>query len=185
MKGLTETIIITIGVIALMAIGIALQHKLNQSCQLILAPIPCNEYPGATHLIKLSSEMGHLVEYKSNAQESPFHPPIAILVHSCRGNANTYKKDIDAMLELYSTVYVVEPRGYGIPSDHPSFRHASLASCILAIKQSIEWQTSSNLFFDVVAIGLGANMTRYAVKVFRLASMRACIYINPFSIEKL
>lgn len=125
--------------------------------------------------------MGYLVKYESQALESPFHPPIALLMHAGRGNANSYKDDIDALLQLYSTVYVIEPRGFGIPSDNPTFRHASLASCLLAIKQAIEWQASSQLFFDVVAIGLGANMTRYAVKVFRLSSMRACIYINPFS----
>jgi hypothetical protein len=116
-----------------------------------------------------------------------------LFIHSQRGNVSTHSDVIRELLQHYSTVYVLEPRGYGIHTqldDDPAFAHkrfrtASIASSLIAIKKAIEWMSFSTLPFDIVALHMGANMTRFVVKVFAITSMFQCIYIHPFSIDAL
>lgn len=182
------SIVSTLAIVLLLAIGIILKHYLNFSCTLILDPQPCADYPEATNLIQLPQSFGYLVQYESNVPNVKLHPPTVLFVHSGRGNVNHYKDQVQSLLSIFSRVYVLEPRGFGYHAHAPhqdKFKHPSLASYLLAIRHAIDWLAQSNVPFDIVALGLGANMTRFMIKSFRLSSMRATIYIDPFSIEKL
>lgn len=156
----------------------AIAEYLNRiKCRLLQRPTRTNRYRGAYEVIMLKQTFGSLIAHQGTRENGP----ICLVVHSLRGNADDCFELVESLKDMYSKVFVLEPRGFG-----PDVSQASLASTMIAIRLSIEKirELYEGSEVQVCALGLGASLARFVIAAFSL-QVQCCLFLNPIAWDKM
>lgn len=143
------------------------KQKQNESCTWILQPSSYETPPAkATNIIRLGRSYGSVLEFKST---DPATSGAILFCHGCQGNATKYDSFIQQLLTQYSTVYVLEPRGFGVVQGT-----TTLTAIILSIRNAWTKLSAMEHSLSLATQGLGSNLALFAMTTFSLSKPSRC-----------